>query len=197
MITENQQIAYRNVVSKYYNFYPEEINEALKDFNAILTEHEFNPDGLFTDLDNNLKKHLDEFGSSVDSSDSAIILNDYLKDTEEDVSDHYEELSEKQDTINETIHSVADVSSATAPSFSQVTSNAEEAVKVITDLEEKLDLFTSTEDASQTKELLHQIEVTMKNAKTNDETARFTDYKAIVQKLMNDSYIYITVRQKV
>src|SRR5699024_8998407 len=197
MITENHQIAYRNVVSKYYNFYPEEINEALKDFNAILTEHEFNPDGLFTDLDNNLKKHLDEFGSSVDSSDSAIILNDYLKDTEEDVSDHYEELSEKQDTINETIHSVADVSSATAPSFSQVTSNAEEAVKVITDLEEKLDLFTSTEDASQTKELLHQIEVTMKNAKTNDETARFTDYKAIVQKLMNDSYIYITVRQKV
>src|SRR5699024_11368265 len=153
--------------------------------------------GLFTDLDNNLKKHLDEFGSSVDSSDSAIILNDYIKDTEENVSDDYEELSEDQDTINGTIDNVADISSATAPSFSKVTSNAEEAVKVITDLEEKLDSFTSTGDASQTKDLLHQIEVTMKNAKTNDETARFTDYKAIVQKLMNDSYIYITVRQKV
>src|SRR5690625_3720183 len=133
--------------------------------------------GLFTDLDNNLKKHLDEFGSSVDSSDSAIILNDYLKDTEEDVSDDYEELSENQDTINETIDNVADISSATAPSFSKVTSNAEEAVKVITDLEEKLDSFTSTGDTSQTKDLLHQIEVTMKNAKTNDGTARFTDYK--------------------
>src|SRR5690625_3733175 len=133
--------------------------------------------GLFTDLDNNLKKHLDEFGSSVDSSDSAIILNDYLKDTEEDVSDDYEELSEKQDTINETIDNVADISSATAPNFSKVTSNAEEAVKVITDLEEKLDSFTSTGDTSQTKDLLHQIEVAMKNAKTNDGTARFTDYK--------------------
>jgi len=89
--------------------------------------------GLFTDLDNNLKKHLDEFESSVDSSDSAIIQNDYLKETEEDVSDDYEELSEKHDTVNETIDSVADISSATAPSFSNVTSNAEEAVKVITD----------------------------------------------------------------
>ncbi|HLQ97663.1 MAG TPA: T7SS effector LXG polymorphic toxin [Candidatus Dormibacteraeota bacterium] len=139
--------------------------------------------GLFTDLDNNLKKHLDEFGSSVDSSDSAIILNDYLKDTEEDVSDDYEELSEKQDTINGTIDNVADISSATAPSFSKVTSNAEEAVKVITDLEEKLDSFTSTGDASQTKDLLHQIEVTMKNAKTNDGIARFTDYKGDSKKV--------------
>src|SRR5699024_4673784 len=45
MITENHQIAYRNVVSKYYNFYPEEINVALKDFDTILTENGFNPDG--------------------------------------------------------------------------------------------------------------------------------------------------------
>src|SRR5690625_164852 len=108
---------------------------------------------------------------------TAIIQSDYLKDTEEDVSDDYEKLNEKQDMVNETIDSVADISSATAPSFSKVTSNAEEAVKVITDLEEKLDSFTSTGDTSQTKDLLHQIEVTMKNAKTNDGTARFTDYK--------------------
>src|SRR5690625_1445514 len=133
--------------------------------------------GLFTDLDNNLKKHLDEFESSVDSSDSAIIQSNYLKDTEEDVSDDYEKLNEKQDTVNDTIDSVADISSATTPKFSNVTSNAEEAVKTITDLEEKLDSFTSTGDTSQTKDLLHQIEVTMKNAKTNDGTARFTDYK--------------------
>lgn len=53
------------------------------------------------------------------------------------MSDDYEDLSEKHDTINKTIDSVADISSATAPSFSNVTSNAEEAVKVITDLEEK------------------------------------------------------------
>jgi len=45
MITENHQIAYRNVVSKYYNFYPEEIDEALRDFDTILTEHGFNPEG--------------------------------------------------------------------------------------------------------------------------------------------------------
>src|SRR5699024_7745631 len=114
---------------------------------------------------------------------TAIIQSDYLKDTEEDVSDDYEKLNEKQDMVYENIDSVADISSATAPSFSKVTSNAEEAVKVITDLEEKLDSFTSTGDASQTKDLLHQIEVTMKNAKTNDGIARFTDYKGDSKKV--------------
>ena len=39
MITLNHAIAYRNVVSKLYQFYPEDFNEALNDFAAILTEN--------------------------------------------------------------------------------------------------------------------------------------------------------------
>src|SRR5699024_8446552 len=133
--------------------------------------------GLFTDLDNNLKKHLDSFQSSVDRNESAIIESDYLKDTEEDISDDYEKLSEEQESIRETISSVSDISSANHPISWTLDSDKEDATKIITKLEEKLDSFTGRGDDSQTKELLHQIEVAMKNAKTNDGTARFTDYK--------------------
>jgi len=133
--------------------------------------------GLFTDLDNNLKKHLESFQLSVDRNESAIIESDYLKDTEEDISDDYEKLSEEQESIRETISSVSDISSANHPISWTLDSDKDDATKIITKLEEKLDSFTRKEDDSQTKELLHQIEVAMKNAKTNDGTARFIDYK--------------------
>ncbi|KQL36827.1 MULTISPECIES: DUF5085 family protein [Bacillaceae] len=45
MIAENHQIAYRNVASKLYNFLPEEIDIALKDFDTILTDHGYHPTG--------------------------------------------------------------------------------------------------------------------------------------------------------
>lgn len=45
MIAENHQIAYRNVASKYYTFLPEEINIAIQDFDAILSEHGYHSVG--------------------------------------------------------------------------------------------------------------------------------------------------------
>src|SRR5699024_11996605 len=63
--------------------------------------------GLFTDLDNNLKKHLDEFQLSVDRNESAIIKSDYLKDTEEDISDDYEKLDRKSTRLNSSHDSIS------------------------------------------------------------------------------------------
>src|SRR5690625_2190021 len=45
MITDNHQIAHRNVVSKYYNFLPEEIDVAIKDFDSILEEQGYHTNG--------------------------------------------------------------------------------------------------------------------------------------------------------
>jgi|SRR5699024_1053868 len=45
MIFENHQIAYPNVVSKYYNFVPEEIELAIKDFDEILERHGYHSNG--------------------------------------------------------------------------------------------------------------------------------------------------------
>ncbi|MEW9677815.1 T7SS effector LXG polymorphic toxin [Lentibacillus sp. L22] len=73
--------------------------------------------GLFTDLENNLKKHLDTFESNVDSSKLAIIQSNYLNDTAEDVNDDYQDLLDEHESIYDTISSVADISSATSPSL--------------------------------------------------------------------------------
>ena len=43
MITNNHAIAYRNVASKLYQFYPEDLQEALTDFAVILTENGYTP----------------------------------------------------------------------------------------------------------------------------------------------------------
>lgn len=45
MIVENHQIAYRNVASKLYRFVPEEMNLAISDFDNILSENGYHPDG--------------------------------------------------------------------------------------------------------------------------------------------------------
>ncbi len=45
MIVENHQIAYQNVASKYYNFLPEEIDLAIKDFDTILSDYGYETSG--------------------------------------------------------------------------------------------------------------------------------------------------------
>src|SRR5699024_11667711 len=45
MIFENHQIAYPNVVSKYYNFVPGEIELAIKDYDEILQRHGYHSNG--------------------------------------------------------------------------------------------------------------------------------------------------------
>lgn len=46
MIVEDHQIAYRNVVSKKYNFVPEEIELAFQDFVQLLSKHNYSPAGV-------------------------------------------------------------------------------------------------------------------------------------------------------
>lgn len=43
---DNHKIAYRNVVSKYYQFVPVEIELAFKDFEAFLDKHHYHPTGI-------------------------------------------------------------------------------------------------------------------------------------------------------
>ncbi|MGY0691183.1 T7SS effector LXG polymorphic toxin [Virgibacillus sp. FSP13] len=136
--------------------------------------------GLFTDLNDNLKQHLDLFESDVDSSKTAIIESDYLTDTEMDVDEKYEELNFEHQVINRTISSVADITSATTPNFSPVTNDENEVIEEITDLEDKFTSFTNEgkEHDSETKELLHHIEVAMNRAGRSMGEARFADYKS-------------------
>ncbi|GAB3799624.1 T7SS effector LXG polymorphic toxin [Virgibacillus kimchii] len=134
---------------------------------------------LFTDLESQLKQHLDSFQSQVDNSASAIVESDYLNENKLDIDDEYENINAERQSINRTLNNVADISSVAAPVFSSVTNDKNEAVETIFDLEEDFSSFSSegSQGDSQTKDLLHQIEVTINRANTQSGNARFTDYQ--------------------
>lgn len=133
---------------------------------------------LFTDLNENLKQHIQFFQSDVDSSESALMKSDYLKDIESDVKDHYDDLLFEWERAGEIINNVSDISSAIKLSFYDVNVAKNEVVDRLTDLEENLDTFTSKEKAelSEMEHILDNIERTINDARTVSGSARFTDY---------------------
>gem|GEM_PF-4606207 len=133
---------------------------------------------LFTDIDEHLKKHLNAFKFRVDASESAILEKNYLMDTKENVEDDYDRLSGERESVRETIASVSDISGANHPSTILLNSDYKSSIKVITDLESDLESYTSAgrPEISQIEEMLHHLEIAIKNAGAVSGSARFTDY---------------------
>src|SRR5699024_9280906 len=122
--------------------------------------------GLFDDLEANLQQHIDKFGSDVDGSDSALIKSNYLQDVKEDINEIFEDLEKQDEIIHDTIKEVSDISPATPPSFSDVDEWKKKAIKNLTELDEDLSSFNGVGDETDVKEIMHQIETVMSNAKT-------------------------------
>src|SRR5699024_680687 len=68
--------------------------------------------GLFDDLQENLKQHMDTFESDVDGGDSVFIKSEDLEEIKEDMKEVFEKLEEQDETIHETIEDVTDISAA-------------------------------------------------------------------------------------
>ncbi|MFV8828648.1 T7SS effector LXG polymorphic toxin [Alkalihalobacterium sp. APHAB7] len=135
--------------------------------------------GLLTDLYNNLNQHIESFQAKVDESSKTIIKSDYVRDAMEDVIERYEALEVQQETVNNTIRSVSDISSATTPSFSFVRNDNDTAVNAAENLLDDLNSFTSIgrSSTSQIESLLQEIKTTLNHAGAVSGSARFTDYK--------------------
>lgn len=153
-------------------------NEAKNYFNDLHKTLLKTFDVLFTDLDEYVKQHVRAFGYRVDSSDSAIIEKNYLMDTEANVNDDYDRLTEEQESIREIIASVSDISSASQPITMTVSSKHRSTIKVITDLDRDLDSYTSAgrREISETEEILHHLDIAIQNAGATSGSARFTNY---------------------
>src|SRR5690625_3879606 len=137
--------------------------------------------GLFDDLEGNLQQHIDTFGSDVDGSDSAIIKSSYLQEVKEDINEVFEDLEKQDEIIHDTIKEVSDISSATPPSFSDVDEWKKKAIKKLTELDEDISSFNGVGDETDVKEIMHQIETVMSNAKTSEGKARFADFEGASQ----------------
>lgn len=135
---------------------------------------------LFMKMNTDLEKHLSEFQSNVDASPAARIDSNYLLDTKESVETTYEKLEKESQSINNTIDSVLDISNVSKPDFALVTSDKQEASKSLTDLNDKLETYTTTEVDSDIEELLHHIKLTIDRAGSTKGEQRFTNYVNIL-----------------
>src|SRR5699024_10419490 len=67
------------------------------------------------------------------------------------------------------------------PSFSDVDEWKKKAIKKLTELDEDLSSFNGVGDETDVKEVMHQIETVMSNAKTSEGKARFADFEGASQ----------------
>src|SRR5699024_10480469 len=97
------------------------------------------------------------------------------------INEVFEDLEKQDEIIHDTIKEVSDISSDTPPSFSDVDEWKKKAIKKLTELDEDLSSFNSVGDETDVKEIMHQIETVMSNAKTSEGKARFADFEGASQ----------------
>src|SRR5690625_1459592 len=175
LIKVEKSIDRLNVMS---SFSGKTAREAKEYFNTLHQTVLKSYEHLFTELDESLKGHLNSFQSRVDSSNFAIIESDYLNELEEHVNEDYEHLTEQQESIRETIANVSEISSANHPSTWAVTSGHKSVVEIISNIETKLESFTSLneQEVSEVGELIHHIETTIQEAGAMPGDGRFAEY---------------------
>src|SRR5699024_12018121 len=69
--------------------------------------------------------------------------------------------------------------SATSPSFSDVYTWKNKAIKQLEELEEDFDSFTGEGDVTNVEEIMEQIKTVMDQAQASKGSARFTDFQGI------------------
>src|SRR5699024_4384242 len=105
----------------------------------------------------------------------------YLQEVKEEINEVFEDLEKQDEIIHDTIKEVSDISTATPPSFSDVNEWKKKAIKKLTELDEDLSSFNGVGDETDVKEIMHQIETVMSNAKTSEGKARFADFEGASQ----------------
>lgn len=131
---------------------------------------------LYEDLQTNVDQHMKTFRFNVDGNENAIIRSNYLKEIKKEMQKVYEKLTDEDENIYDTIQEVTDISSATAPSFTDVKEWKDNSIDKINEVNEDLTSFTSTGDEADVDEIMHQIEVVMESVQTNKGQSRFEKF---------------------
>lgn len=134
---------------------------------------------LYEDLQTNVDQHMKTFRFNVDGNENAIIRSNYLKEIKKEMQKVYEKLTDEDENIYDTIQEVTDISSATAPSFTDVKEWKDNSIDKINEVNEDLTSFTSTGDEADVDEIMHQIEVVMESVQTHSGQSRFTTFSGI------------------
>ncbi|MEI3609762.1 T7SS effector LXG polymorphic toxin [Pseudogracilibacillus sp. SO10305] len=135
--------------------------------------------GLFEDLEANVKQHIKTFESEVDDSETAIITSHYVQEVREDIEKTFEKLTSEDETIHDIISEVSDLTSATSPDFSDVNEWKKKAVKETKELEADIHSFTSTGNETDVQAIMQQIETVMNKAKGSTGKASFEGFEGV------------------
>ena len=131
---------------------------------------------LFIEIDSNLDKNLEDFSSSVDSSDHARIKQSYIENEKEaldSLHQEYESLSEK---INSTIDDVSDLVSVVKPSMTYLNYRKRESIKKMENVVENMGNFANQKKSDEINEMLEHIRTLMSHAKAEKGEDRFTTF---------------------
>src|SRR5690625_435435 len=135
--------------------------------------------GLFEDLEGNLRQHISTFESEVDDSESAIITSHYVQEVREDIEEVFEKLTNEDETIHDIILGVSDLTSAKLPDFSDVNEWKKKAVKETKELEEDISGFTNTGNETDVQAIMQQIERVTNQVNSSAGKTRFEGFKGI------------------
>ncbi|WP_416151674.1 T7SS effector LXG polymorphic toxin [Salipaludibacillus sp. HK11] len=126
------------------SFKGESADKAKESLSAFHIKMLGNFESLIIDLLDNVDTHIDTFLSEVDSDQATIIESNYLDEHDELIQDDFMNMVRLSSAVKQTINSVADISSATAPSFSSLMEDKAATSKTIIHLNDNLSSFVST-----------------------------------------------------
>lgn len=135
---------------------------------------------LFLLLHEHINKHLEQFESSVDSDQSAIVQSEYLQTVRQTVDIECKVLIGCQRDVCNVIDDISDIITITKPSSYSLVTLHREIINLMEELDRNLNNFTSKgKGHDQTaKDIIHHIEVIMTKAKAQTGEARFSDFKS-------------------
>ncbi|WP_170289450.1 T7SS effector LXG polymorphic toxin [Metabacillus lacus] len=134
--------------------------------------------GLFAQLDITLAAHIQAFYDNVDSSEQALLNRDYIEDQEEQIGNYDDKLEGIAKGISQQIESVADITSASAPSAGDMRSSADDTLQVTTNLKRHYNQFTNSGkgDLSSIQSMMEEISALLYKARNGPMKTRSPDW---------------------
>ena len=131
---------------------------------------------LFIEIDSNLDNSLEDFSSSVDSSDHARIKQSYIENEKEALDSLHEEYESLSEKINSTIDDVSDLITVVNPSITYLNYRKRESIKKMEKVVENMGNFANQKKSDDINEMLEHIRTLMSHAKAEKGEDRFTTF---------------------
>ncbi|GAA5417214.1 hypothetical protein Pryu01_02277 [Paraliobacillus ryukyuensis] len=100
--------------------------------------------GVFSQLEANITKHVRDFQEEIDTDPHAVIETGYIEDEKEMIEDRHDALKQLADKVEHILNSVSDITAAQAPSPSAIDEDEHDSVQVIKKLSNKFDGFSTS-----------------------------------------------------